>query len=572
MPRLSALRVGALRDIANQFRFAPRAKALAALDAIESLAPAIDPERAYEESWLVHRLTGYRPEPGPDAALLVGGALHAELSALAEHISAGASLRADEVPHALRVEDLCARWGVSRRTVERSRRRGLVARRVTDADGVERLLFTARAVELFESAGGARPGAARRGSRTTPDERDRIVRRARRYRARFGCTMTQAAERIALRTGRSRETVRRALLEHDRGAPSPIFPRRRVVEDRRRDAIMLAQRRGVPLAALAQATGRTRESVARISSERALARLREFDLRGPVAPTFEREDAGEVLLAPPIVREGAHGPEPLEAQGFLALARTQPPPDARDEATLGVALAYLRHRARTLLASLPAHSPPASALDRVETDLRWAHRLAVKLACTQRRVALAAIEERVGGSLLDLPDALVRAAHRSAMRALAEAALRFDPMTRGRLAGRAAVALSQALALALRDAAEPASARSGARRTRTREVTLTDWTRDATPWGPFVSPDPRAVAWAQANHAEPDAILLATRFGLSRSPDRGVPTGPPLTLDETARAMGMTLPSCGARLRKASRVAIGLDPTPSLRRRYPAPR
>lgn len=571
MPRLTALRAGALRDLAQQFRFAPRARAIAALAAVESLAREIDPTRAYSEQWLVHRLTGHRTENAEEGSLFAGEALHAELSALAEHICGAIGLREDETPGALRVEDLCARWSVTRRTLERYRRRGLVARRVRSggaggaggaAEGAERIVFTLASVEGFEAM---QPSLLARASgfrRTTDDERARIVRRARRYRARFGCTITQASERIALRTGRARETVRQILLAHDRASDAPIFPRARGIDERRRDAILLAHRRGVPLADLARATGRTRESVARIALERALARLRAFDLRGPVAPTFERDDAHEVLLAPPLVREALLAPEAFDAGAFVDEARAQPALDPRDEATLAIALAFLRFRARRTLEALPAHSPPASALDRAETDLRWAHRLVVKLARTQRRVALRAIEERVGGSLLDLPDPLVRAVHRATMGALSDAALRFDPFAKGRLAGRSAVALTHALSDALREQRE--TPKPGARRSRTRAVPLDDWTRDATPWGRFVGPDPRLTRPDWCSSAPDDAPLLTARFGLDGRPPR--------TLEEVATGFGLTLPACGARVRKASRVAMGLNPTPSLRRRYPPAR
>ena len=178
----------------------------------------------------------------------------------------------------------------------------------------------------------------------------------------------------------------------------------------------------------------------------------------------------------------------------------------------------------------------------------------MKLARTQRRVALAAIEERVGGSLLDLPDALVRAAHLGAMRAVADAALRFDPFAKGRLAGRAAVALAQALSLTLRDRAP---SRAGARRAQTREVRLADWTRGATPWGGFACPGPRLVDWLRANPDNEDARLLALAW--AKAP-------------QDARGRGIYAGPGGGACTVASARRGGLNPTPRLRRRYPAAR
>lgn len=569
MPRVSALRSEPLRLLARQFRFASRRNALAALDTLDTLAERIDPSRAHSSRWLVHELTGYTPEDANEEALFPGEALVAELSALAEHICAEIALREDEVPGALTVDDLAARWSVTRRTIERRRREGLVARRVGEGTGA-RLVFTLASVESFERRTGSR--AAQAFSRTTAQERADVVRRARRYRERLGWPLSRVAERVALRTGRSVDTVRRVLLAHDRTSGAPIFPPRRTLDERERDAILSAVRRGLPLADLAAAKGRSRESIARIANERLLARLRGFDLRGPVSPMFERDDAADVLLAPAVVRDGLL-PEPaLDAASFVKEARAQTSIDPREEAALAVALAFLRWRAAGALARLAPNAPPAGDLDQAETDLRWASRLAVKLARTQRRVAIAAIEERAG-DLLALRDEHARALHLAVMRALCDAALRFDPFApspmRPRLAARSTVALAQALSAALaspdlRGAArpsEPTPAR--ARRMTLRPIPLLDWTRDATPWTRFIEVDPR-VRTNLAPLDEPARRLLTLRYGLDGAP--------PLTRARASALLGMSLLAAGALERTALRVALGLAPTPKLRPRYASSR
>src|SRR5690606_10285762 len=202
---------------------------------------------------------------------------------------------------------------------ERYRRQGLVARRVGEGPAA-RLLFTPAAIESFERR--RAPAVQRAGafSRTTADERARIVRRARRYRERFGWSLTQTAQRLALRTKRSPQAVRAAILAHDVSSSDPVFPRRTSVDDRDRESILRAVRRGLPLADLARAKGRSRESVARIANERLLAQLREFDLRAPAAPTFDRPDAAEVLLAPAVVRDALLPAPALDAAAFVAEA------------------------------------------------------------------------------------------------------------------------------------------------------------------------------------------------------------------------------------------------------------
>ena len=563
MPRVSALRSAALRDIALEFRLAARKNALQALAALDTLAQRIEPEGAYDSRWLVHELTGYTPDASERDAIFPGDALIAELSAFAERISVEIALREDEVGDALSVEDLAARWSVSRHTIERYRRQGLVARRVGEG-AAARLLFTLPAVESFERRRAGTVERAGAFARTTPRERERFVARARRYRARFGWTLTQTVARIALRTGRSAHAVRAALLAHDRAADTPIFVYRSSIDERDREAILRATRRGVPVADLALAKNRTRESVARIAGERLLTRLREYDLRAPVSPTFQRPDAAEVLLAPAPVRTGLLPAPIFDAARFVAEARALPAIDTREETALAVALAFLRYRAARTLASLPAHSPSAAALDAVETDLRWASRLVIKLARTQRRIALASLEERVG-DLLEHRDEHIRVLHLAAMRALCDAALRYDPARRGRLAARSAVALSHALSatIATLDLPSRAASSSRARRRADRAVPLVDWTLDAAPWTRFLEPDPR-VRVSLDSLDETPRRLITLRYGLAGDP--------PVTRADAAQALNLHPPAAGALERESLRAAVGLTPTPALRTRYPASR
>lgn len=566
MPRVSALRSAALRDLASQYRFASRRNALQALRALDSLAERIDEDATYSSRWLVHELTGYTPDATGEEAYFPGDALRAELSAFAEHICVAISLTPDELDDALSVDDLSVRWSVTRRTIERYRRQGLVARRV--GDGAQaRLLFTPAAVESFERS---RDGSAREkppAPRTTDDERDDFVRRARRYRDRLGWSLAQTARRIATRAGRSPDTVRRAILDHDRDSKSPVFPRRATIDDRDRETVLRAARRGISVAELAALKGRTRESVARIANERLLEHLREFDLRAPISPLFERDDAHEVLLAPDVVRSRLLPVHAESALDFLAQASAQTTIDAREESALAVALCYLRWRAARTLASLPAQAPSAHALDQAETDLRWAGRLVVKLARTQRRVALLAIEERVGDPL-ELRNEHVRALHLASMRALCDAALRFDPFRKGRLAARSAVALTHALSstiasIGLRASGNSPAGEGRAKRRADRAIPLDDWTLDAAPWSRFVEPDRRVLDNLDALD-EPARSLLTLRFGLTGQP--------PATRADAAHALDIHPPAAGALERTAIRRALGLPPTPRLRTRYPATR
>ena len=192
MPRLTALRIAALRDLADQLRYAPRERLRKELLAAVALAGELDPELNYPEDWVVHRITGYRPEIEAPATI-VGGALLSELSALVERISAEAGFTEHAVGGGAASEaGLADRGGVSRKTIERFRRRGLVAHRVRDEGGRARLAFSAEAVEVFERIGATEIARAAGFKRIGGDEEARLYAVGARAARRFGWSLNEA--------------------------------------------------------------------------------------------------------------------------------------------------------------------------------------------------------------------------------------------------------------------------------------------------------------------------------------------------------------------------------------------
>ncbi|MBC7834027.1 MAG: hypothetical protein H7Y88_02875, partial [Phycisphaerales bacterium] len=244
MPPLPKLRVPCLHELARQTRFLPAEPAHRQLVRALKLIEAIDPDQTYPEDWVLFRITGYRPEMH-DPAMLVGAAVITDAAALAEHLSVAAALGADDLaaiaaelddadragaePSAWSsADELCERWSISRKTLDRYRKLGLPAVRIgTPGRGPtgpgSRLLFPSRAVEQFERRFADRLAAASTFQRLAPEIERRITKHAARYHRRFGCTLNQAAQRLAIRYGRSHEAVRNVLQRHE-AAPSAMPP------------------------------------------------------------------------------------------------------------------------------------------------------------------------------------------------------------------------------------------------------------------------------------------------------------------------------------------------------------
>ena len=128
MPPLPRLKLQVLRELERELRFAPPDALRRDIGRVEALISDVSPETAYPDEWVVFRVTGYRREQSSKGAT-VGAALLADLAAFLERLCDAAGLTTTELEAAgfdtLSVEGLCGEWKVSRKTLDRWRRRGL---------------------------------------------------------------------------------------------------------------------------------------------------------------------------------------------------------------------------------------------------------------------------------------------------------------------------------------------------------------------------------------------------------------------------------------------------------------
>ncbi len=254
MPPLSQLRTPSLKSLCDELRFAPKAALLRNIERAERLAREIDIAQAYPADWIVFRVTGYRPDT-TDPPLVSGADLLGDLSALVEHLSHGAALCTSDLDADafLDAPRLCERWEVSRKTIDRLRKRGLIARRVLSPNGHSHLLFSADTVASFEQSESAPIARASGFTRISDAQAQQIRRRAQRYHASLGLSLNETAKRLAVRFGRSHEGVRQLLLRLDRTDPLPIFRPPPPPMDRRKALVMRASRLGIEPATIADA-------------------------------------------------------------------------------------------------------------------------------------------------------------------------------------------------------------------------------------------------------------------------------------------------------------------------------
>lgn len=505
----------------------------------------IDPEINYPEDWIVFRITGYRPEIR-EPATFVGGALLADVSGLIERLSSAAKIHESELEPGqfLDVDEVCARWKVSRKTLERWRRQGLVARRVRGENGKPRLAFSTAVVERFEQgrAGSAEHGYSRIGAQLEA----RMLRRAGAY-AKLGCSLNQAAKRISARYGRAHETVRQLLKRHER--TGALFAHRGPATERERRLMARAAWACIEPAVIARKLDRSSAAVHRVLNDERAERLRMLaEMIGGSGPGFTGDQS---VLEPEPVRSGLGEAGPTDLLELVRGARAAGVPLGVVERAQGLAHRFLLARVQGLIADLPAHGARATALDRIETDLRWACRLKTELVRSQLPLLVRVLESSLGKPLEEVRSGRLGPLLQGALGAIGDAVDAYDPDKGGRLAAGAGIGLNRIAAKFVREQAIEPPSRTRAVGMLGPGVRVDDWTRRVSPWQTW-----RGHAWL-----EPRSLVRAGLRGLGETERQLVCArfgwGPaPATLVEIAARMGLTVMRAAAIERAALRACL----------------
>lgn len=496
MPPFPRLKVAALDDLARQVRFAPVETLRRQLERCEALSEEIDPAINYPEDWIVFRITGYRPETVAPATV-VGEALIADISGLVERLSAAAKISAGELDPGrwLDAPGVCERWGISRKTLERWRKFGLIARRVRGEKGKPRLAFSLDAVERFERERRSDIEGAAGFSRLGAPLEARIARRAAAY-ARLGCSLNQAAGRISKRYGRALETVRQVI---KRGPARPLFDDRGPPSAREREFIERAWWAGFEPREVAGKLSRSTASVVRVINDQRAARLRgvlaeKQTAEGSGDPARPREGGRQnsrkaapaappdVLFSEP-VSSGLGAPGETDLLGFVVAARHGEVPLGVVEKGRARAYRLLVERSRAAVRALPRRGVSGAAVDAIETDLRWAMRLKAELIRSQLPLLVRTLEAALMRPLEEARSGLLVDLVREGLAAIGEAVDAFDTEKGGRLAAPTGIALQKAAMKVLREHAVELAAGTGRAVPRLHEgVWIGDWTRRVASW------------------------------------------------------------------------------------------
>lgn len=355
-----------LRD--QQVRFAPREKKLAQAARAEVLLAELSPQKTYSYEFVFHRITDFRPESYP-AVKLLGSDVQHDLRLFVEDVSESAEVCPENAgERVLTIEETSKLFNVSTKTISRWRQQGLVSRRFS-FDGRMRVGFLQSSVDRFVATHEDRVNRGSRFSQLTDEERNMIIKRARRL-AQAGANITEVSKRLSSRMGRSPETIRYTLKAFEQEhADLAVFPENSgplSVEDRKK--IYQFYRRGASVDSLAQQFSRTKTSIYRIINEVRALKILELPLDYIPSDMFAQPGIDKLILGPmPFGDIGVRKPKaPAGLPAYLASLYEEPLLNREQEVYLFRKLNYLKYRASKLRAELDPARAKSGLLEEIE--------------------------------------------------------------------------------------------------------------------------------------------------------------------------------------------------------------
>jgi len=297
----------ALRQLKEQqVRYAPRNVRLEQIDRAEGVLAHLDLSRSYEYPDLFQQITDCETGTYPDLVIEGRDVLH-DLGRFVEDLSESVELSAEDFSEeVLTVEDLSERFKVSTKTVDRWRLRGLVGRKVK-LGSRKRVIFLKSSVDRFVRQNSSEIRRSSRFTQLTAQERLEIIEKARELAGQGEC-LSEISKKLSLELGRSVETIRYTLKNHDRDYPeAAVFPDARgPLTDEKRREIWHKHQRGTDVVELARQYCRTRSSIHRIINEVRAEKIMDVSLDFIDSEEFHQAKAEPIILGPAPVVESKH--------------------------------------------------------------------------------------------------------------------------------------------------------------------------------------------------------------------------------------------------------------------------
>lgn len=285
-----------------QLRFTPQKHRRKQLDAAEKLLAIIEPDKEYPFDFVCYRITGFHPKGSAEQPLIKGNELLEDLQVFIIKLSGRIAPPVTEQRQKVyTVDEMAKEFNVSTKTINRWRKRGLVARKFVFDDGVKRLGFLQSTLDRFITENPGLIARAKGFKRLTNRQKQQIIKQAGKLAAKTALSRYQIINQICARTGRAHETIRYVLLDYEKSHPNkPLFKKPSGIISPVQAAELYKQyKQGVSVAELMRRFDRSRSSIYRIVNRRRAKALLARKIEFITSDEFLEPDAREKILARP---------------------------------------------------------------------------------------------------------------------------------------------------------------------------------------------------------------------------------------------------------------------------------
>jgi len=391
-----------LKELADQqVRFAPPQRRLEQMKRAELLLTEIDPKKDYPYQFLCFRVTDFRSEANPGLLLNGLDVIHDLGLWINELASSLPAIPVEEVAEpVLTLEEISKKLNVTTKTINRWRKRGLIGIPVVKS-GRRQVGFIPSLVDPFLNANKVRVEKSGKFTQLTQEEREDILRRARRF-ARLGLgSLTEVSRRIARRLCRSPETVRYTIKNFDQEHPDQaLFPEATgPLDAAAKQVIYNSYRRGMDVDTLAKNFQRNRTTMYRVLNEIRAQRFLEHPIEFIYHSSFDDPLMEETIRAdmPDAEAFEDHRRQmriPKDAPPELISNYEMPLLSKEQEQHLFRKMNFLKYRASQLLKEMTLPSGlinyarlRVEALDQIEDNLKEATKVKeLLIRCNMRLV------------------------------------------------------------------------------------------------------------------------------------------------------------------------------------------
>lgn len=373
-----------MAGLLTQARFAPPRQRKKQVDNAERLLEIIEKGKEYPYEFVCFKITGYRPDTVPGSRLIKADELAEDLRVFIWKLSGQvAPAAAEQIEPLYTTKQLSKKLGVSTKTIDRWRKRGLKFRKYVYEDKRKRLGFTQSVVDKFFEDNPSLAAKAGRFRRLSPEQKKELIEEAVKLSNQTNMSRLKIIQTIAAKTGVGLETIRCVLLEYEKTNPQkagllrPTAGHLNPAQAAQLDALY---KQGVNTNELMARFGRRKSSIYRILKQRRIQTLLSKKIEYVHSDEFTRTDADEKILTGAITLKQAaprvRGITPLFRAGslgeYLETLKNTSLLNRQQELDLFRRYNYLKYLAYTSREKIRSGKVPSRRLNEIEKFLEEA--------------------------------------------------------------------------------------------------------------------------------------------------------------------------------------------------------